>query len=169
MIGEKAPDWSATTYENGSRGKLSSADLTGSWYVLYWWPFDFTGICNSEVHGFEALHSAFQELGVRLVGASCDSFHSHRTWFQSADFNDSNRPTHSIVADNTHAVTKAFGFYNEAVGCAYRAAVLVSPEGEIKSLTVNHLPVAREPEDILTTARAFVKGGGCKLTDRRSL
>ena len=47
--------------------------------------------------------------------------------------------------------------------------VLVSPEGEVKSVACNHLPVARDPRDVLTTAKAFAAGGACTLPNRVEL
>ena len=61
-IGTKAPNFTATIYNNGNKESLSSEDLAGSWYVIYWWPFDFTGICNSEIIGFQELEKEFAEL-----------------------------------------------------------------------------------------------------------
>lgn len=167
-IGGKAPSWKATAYNNGNKETLSSEDLAGSWYVIYWWPFDFTGVCNSEILGFQELEKEFEELGVKLIGASCDSFFSHSNWFKDEASFPNGAPSHPAIADNKHQVTKDFGFYLDAVGCAVRGTVLVDPDGVVKSAGANFLNVARDPQDILTTARAFVSGG-CTLPVRRSL
>jgi alkyl hydroperoxide reductase subunit AhpC len=164
MVGQKAPVWTATAYHNGEKKTLSSTELAGQWYVIYWWPFDFTGICNSEVIGFQELASEFESNDVVLIGASCDSFHSHRNWVASDDFPEP--ITHPLIADNTHRLTTDFGFYFEAVGCALRGTVLVNPDGVVMSTGCNFLPVAREPKDVLTTAIAF-KSGACSLPKRR--
>jgi alkyl hydroperoxide reductase subunit AhpC len=165
-VGKKTPKWRATVYDNGKKEQLSSSDLAGSWYLMYWWPFDFTGVCNSEVLGFQALEEQFKSIGVQLIGASCDSFHSHRTWFGDSVAFPNGAPSHPIVADNKHNITKNFGFYNKAIGCAVRATVLVDPDGVVRSASANFLPVARDPQDALTTARAFVAGGACPLPKR---
>lgn len=167
-IGSKAPNWKATVYNNGNKESLSSEELAGSWYVLYWWPFDFTANCNSEIIGFQELEKEFEDLGVKLVGASCDSFFSHKNWFSDASAFPNGAPAHPMIADTTHQVTKDFGFYFEAVGCAVRATVLVDPDGVVKSFGANFLNVARDPQDILTTARGFITGG-CSLPARKAL
>jgi len=42
MIGKKAPEWSSNAYVNGEMTTLSSKDFEGKWYVIYWYPLDFT-------------------------------------------------------------------------------------------------------------------------------
>lgn len=167
-IGTKAPAFKATVYNNGNKESLSSEDLAGSWYVLYWWPFDFTGVCNSEIIGFQELEKEFADLDVKLVGASCDSFFSHKAWFSDTDSFPNGAPSHPIVADTTHKLTKDFGFYFEATGSPVRGTVLVDPEGIVRSFGANFLNVARDPQDILTTARGFI-AGGCSLPARKAL
>ena len=168
-IGKKAPKWNSTVYNGGNKETMSHEDLLGSWYVIYWWPFDFTGVCHSEVEGFQALESDFEAAGIKLIGASCDSFHSHRTWFSDQEAFPNGAPSHPIIADNTHQLTKDFGFYHKKVGCALRATVLVSPEGIVMSAGANFLPVSRDPLDVLTTAKAFANGGACFLKQRQEL
>jgi len=169
FVGSKAPEWAGTIYSNGEKKTVSSEELSGSWYVIYWWPFDFTGVCNSEILGFQELESEFSDLGVRLLGASCDSFFSHSKWFADADSFPNGAPGHDMIADNTHAISEAFGVYLENIGAAARATVLVDPNGVVQSVGANFLPVARDPNDVLTTAKAFIQGGACTLPGRSSL
>ena len=170
LVGKKVKKWSATVFDSSVEGQtttLSSEELKGSWYVIYWWPFDFTGICTSEVLGFQALEQSFAELNVTLIGASCDSIHSHKNWFSSDAFEKP--PAHKIIADKSAKITRQFKFYNKKIACALRAYVLVNPEGVVMSEGANFLSVAREPKDILATAKAFVQGEGCSLNKRRKL
>ena len=167
LVGNKAPDWEATVYDNGEKKTLHSNELEGSWYLLFFWPFDFTGICGSEIVGFEELAPEFEKLGVKLLGASCDSFFSHKNWFESDDFGKA--PTFPVLADNKNKISKKFGVYSKSVGCALRGTFLVNPEGVVMSSGVNYLPVARDPKDALVTAKAFVAGGGCSLPQRNEI
>jgi peroxiredoxin 2/4 len=168
-IGKKAPKWKSPAYSSGEFKLVQSSELKGSWYVIYWWPFDFTRICNSEILGFQTLESEFAAIGVHLFGASCDSFHAHTKWFSDAGAFPSGPPKHDIIADNTHKLTSKFGFYIKDIGCASRAYVVVDPEGIVRSSGANFLNVARNPKDILVTVKAFVKGGSCSLSDRQEL
>ena len=167
LVAKKSPSWKATVYDNGEQKTLSSHELEGRWYVLFFWPFNFTGICNSEVTGFEALASEFKALGVTLIGASCDTFHSHKKWFSSEDF--TNPPSFPIIADNKHKISKKFKVYSKNIGCAFRSTFLVNPEGIVMSEGTNFLSVARDPRDVLTTTKAFISGNGCTVDKRSSL
>tara|TARA_R110000765_G_scaffold426485_1_gene542283 strand:- start:36 stop:533 length:498 start_codon:yes stop_codon:yes gene_type:complete len=154
----------ADVYNKGKKETLSSKDLKGSWYVIYWWPFDFTGICNSEVVGFQSVYNEFKELGVKLIGASCDSYFSHKQWFENTPyFGDETRPQHPVIADKNHKITTDFGFYNEVLGSPHRGTVIVNPDGVVMSFSCNHSSVALDPEDVLATATAFASGVGCNL------
>lgn len=42
MIGQPAPEWSAAAYVKGENKKVGNADYTGKWYLLYFYPLDFT-------------------------------------------------------------------------------------------------------------------------------
>ena len=167
LVGSKAPSWEAAVYDNGEQKTLSSYELAGSWYVLFFWPFNFTGICNSEVKEFEAIASEFKALGVTLIGASCDTFHSHKKWFASDDFTAP--PTFPIIADNKHKVSKYFKVFSKNIGCAFRSTFLVNPEGVVMSESTNFLSVARDPQDVLTTTKAFLSGSGCTVEQRKSV
>ena len=170
LVGSKAKKWSATVYDSDAEnqiGHLSSEDLKGGWYVIYWWPFSFTGICTSEVLGFQELEQDFADIGVTLIGASCDSIHVHKSWFASDTFKQPLK--HKVISDKSYKITRQFKFFNKKIACALRAYVLVNPEGVVMSEGANFLSVAREPRDILATAQAFVQGQGCTLSKRREL
>jgi len=44
LVGQPAPEWTAPAYFKGEQVDLSSGDLNGKWYVLYFYPLDFTFI-----------------------------------------------------------------------------------------------------------------------------
>ena len=165
-IGSTAPAWKATAYKNGEFVSLSSDDYKGKWVVIYWWPFDFSGICNSEILGFQELEADFAQIGVELIGVSCDTKYAHQKWFSDTDAFANGEPGHVAIADNSHKMTQDFGMYFEPAGCAVRGTVLVDPNGVVQSVGANFLSVARDPNDILITARAFANGGGCTLSQR---
>lgn len=44
QVGQPAPEWSGAAYVNGENKTISSADYKDKWYVLYFYPLDFTFI-----------------------------------------------------------------------------------------------------------------------------
>ncbi len=160
MVGQKAPAWSATAYVNGEQTEIRSDDYNGRWYVLYWYPLDFTFVCPTEIRGFQERLEEFAGDGIAVVGASTDSYFSHNAWF--ADRKTFPKEiTHPVLADTNHVVSKAFGVLKEDAGVAYRATVIVDDEGVIRAMAVNDLDVGRSPSEVLRTAQAFQAGGLC--------
>ena len=160
LIGKKAPEWTAAAYVNGEQKQISSKDYEGSWYVLYWYPLDFTFVCPTEIRGFEALKKDFEGEGVAVIGASTDSFYSHQAWFQDKSIFPKG-VTHPVIADTSHAVTNAFDVMKEGAGIAYRATVIVDNNGIVRSVSVNDTEVGRSPAEVLRTVQAFQSGGLC--------
>jgi alkyl hydroperoxide reductase subunit AhpC len=159
-IGQKAPLWTAKAFVNNEEKTISSKDFEGKWHVLYWYPLDFTFVCPTEIRGFQAMLDDFKDDGIEVIGASTDSFHSHKAWF--ADKNTfAETITHPIVADTNHEVSRAFGVLKEDEGIAFRATVIVDPQGIIRSHSVNDLSVGRSPAEVLRTVQAFQSGGLC--------
>jgi alkyl hydroperoxide reductase subunit AhpC len=160
IIGTKAPEWSAPAYVDGEEKVLSNKDFDGKWYVLYWYPLDFTFVCPTEIKGFQALLEDFSDDDVAVVGASTDSFFSHKAWFADRDTFPL-EITHPVIADTNHSVSRAFGVLKEDLGVAFRATVVVDPEGIVRSVSVNDLSVGRSPAEVLRTVQALQSGGLC--------
>lgn len=160
LIGQQAPEWTAAAYVNGEQKTVSSKDYKGKWHVIYWYPLDFTFVCPTEIRGFQELLPQFKEDNVQVIGASTDSFFSHKAWFEDgATF--SAKITHPVLADTNHAVSRAFGVLKEDAGIAYRATVIVDDKGVVRSVSVNDTSVGRSPSEVLRTVQAFQSGGLC--------
>ncbi len=160
MIGKSAPKWKASAYLNGDNVTISSKDYRGSWHVIYWYPLDFTFVCPTEIRGFQKLVDDFADDGVKLIGASTDSFYSHKAWFEDGKtFTD--KITHPIVADTSHAFTKAFKMLKKDDGVAFRGTVIIDDKGIIRSVAANDLGAGRSPAEVLRTVQALMSGGLC--------
>lgn len=160
LIGTKAPEWTSSAYVNGEAKTISSADFAGKWYVLYWYPLDFTFICPTEIRGFEALKEDFEDDNVAIIGASTDSFFSHKAWFEDGETFPAG-VSHPVIADTNHSVTAAFGQLKADEGIAYRGTVIVDDKGIIRSIATNDTGVGRNPAEVLRTVQAFQAGGLC--------
>ncbi|MEO1036001.1 MAG: peroxiredoxin [Pseudomonadota bacterium] len=145
---------------------LSNADFRGVWHVLYFYPLDFTFICPTEIVGFEALMPKFREIGVAIVGASTDSFYSHKAWFSDQSIFPAS-VSHPVLADTSHGTARAFGVLKADDGVAYRATIIVDDSGIVRSKSVNDLSVGRSPAETLRTVEAFQSGGLCSADWRQ--
>jgi peroxiredoxin (alkyl hydroperoxide reductase subunit C) len=160
IIGHQAPEWTAKAYHRGEQIMLSSADLKGKWYVIYWYPLDFTFVCPTEISGFQNLAEDFEDDDIALIGASTDSFYSHLKWFSDRE-TFPQEITHPVIADTSHELSRAFGVLKEDDGISFRATVIVDDRGVVRSIAVNDMEVGRSPREVLRTAQAFQSGGLC--------
>jgi alkyl hydroperoxide reductase subunit AhpC len=160
MIGQPEPAWKAVAYVKGEQKTVSSDDYRGKWHVLYWYPLDFTFVCPTEINGFQQNLREFEEEGAAVIGVSTDSFYSHKNWFADRKIFPQ-EPTHPVIADTNHAVSKAFGVLKEDAGIAFRATVIVDDKGVIRSVALNDLSAGRSPREVLRTLQALRSGGLC--------
>lgn len=160
LIGQKAPEWVSGAYVNNEQKTVSNKDFAGKWYVLYWYPLDFTFVCPTEITGFQSLLDDFDDDNIAVIGASTDSFFSHQAWFADRE-TFPKEITHPVLADTNHNVSRAFGVLKEDAGIAFRATAVVDPEGIVRSLSVNDLSVGRSPKEVLRQVQAFQSGGLC--------
>jgi peroxiredoxin (alkyl hydroperoxide reductase subunit C) len=160
MVGQQAPAWSGTAYVKGEQKTISSDDYKGKWYVIYWYPLDFTFVCPTEIKGYQSLLEDFADDKVSVVGVSTDSCFSHKAWFADrATFPQ--EITHPVIGDTNHAVSKAFHVLKEDQGIAYRATVVVDDKGIVRHVAVNDLSAGRSPAETLRTIQALQSGGLC--------
>jgi len=160
VIMQPAPTWKGKAWDKGEEVQLSSEGLKGSWYVVYWYPLDFTFICPTEIKGFQELLGEFEDEGVKVIGCSTDSWHSHNAWFADRD-TFPNAITHPVLADTSHEISRAFGVLKEDQGISFRGTVIVDGDGLIRSLGINELDAGRSPEETLRTLQACMSGGLC--------
>ena len=110
--------------QNGNDVSLS--DFAGQKAVaLVFYPFTFTGVCEGELCRLRDDHSQFEQAGVQVLAVSCDSRHAQRIWAEQQGY------TFPVLSDfwPHGAVAKAYGVFNEQLGCAIRATFLIDQDG----------------------------------------
>ena len=80
LVGQPAPEWTAPAYLKGEEIDLNSGELNGKWYVLYFYPLDFTFVCPTEIIAFSAKMGEFKKRNTEVLGVSIDSHFSHLAW-----------------------------------------------------------------------------------------
>lgn len=159
-VGGEMPSWRGLAYFEGRQIEIDSRSFQGKWLILFWYPKDFTFVCPTEINAFQRLAADFEEEGFLLIGASTDSFTSHREWFQ--DRNTFPNPiTFPVLADSSCEISRKFRVLNESQGAAYRAVFIVDTKGIIRSISINDMEVGRNAEEVFRTAQAFSSGGLC--------
>jgi alkyl hydroperoxide reductase subunit AhpC len=84
-VGAPAPDAAADYWIRGAHGprRMTLAEHRGKWLVLFFYPRDFTFICPTELVAFGELEADFKAEEAVVIGASTDSFFSHKAWFET--------------------------------------------------------------------------------------
>lgn len=164
-VGGKAPEVSCEAYVRGEEGSVlvRLSELLGKWVVLFFYPRDFTFICPTEIAAFADLQGEFAAEAAMVVGASTDSYYSHKAWFESdarlaaVDFR--------VLADTSHEVARSFGVLS-ADGAANRGTFIIDPDGIVRHVSVNDSNVGRSAEETLRVLQALRTGELCPVSWR---
>jgi peroxiredoxin len=123
-VGDVAPDF---TLKDQQGIDVTLSGLRGKPVVIVFYPFTFTGTCQGELCEIRDDPSAFERGGAQVLAISCDSRHSQRIWAEEQGF------TFPVLSDFwPHGeVARAYGVFNEALGCANRATFMIDKNGTV--------------------------------------
>jgi peroxiredoxin Q/BCP len=127
-VGDDSPVF---TYKDAKGVEYRSDELLGSYYIVYFYPKDNTPGCNKEACGFRDRYADLQNLGLTVIGVSCDDEKSHQK------FRDKFNLPFAMVADTDQKMVKEFGVWGKKsfMGKAYegihRVSYLIDPQGQI--------------------------------------
>lgn len=138
-IGQQAPDFSLKD-QDGKTVSLSA--MRGDKAVaLVFYPFTFTGVCEGELCQLRDDISDFEGAGVQVLAVSCDSPFAQKQWAEQKGY------TFPVLSDFwPHGeVAKAYGVFNDAVGCANRGTFLIDKRGTVvDAFATDNLGTPRE-------------------------
>lgn len=172
LVGKKAPSFKAPAVVNGGDivEDFSLDQYIGKNYVVFFfYPKDFTFVCPSELHAFQAKLAEFEARGCKVVACSTDTEESHWGWLQvPKDKGGIQGVKYPIVADTAKTITEAYGVmageYDYdiegnmiATGpmIAYRGLFLIDQEGTVMHQLVNNLPLGRNVDEALRMVDAL--------------
>jgi peroxiredoxin len=123
-VGDTAPDF---TLKNAQGDDVTLSSFRGQPVVLVFYPFTFTGVCEGELCEIRDDPSAYERAGAQVLAISCDTRHAQRIWSEQQGF------TFPVLSDFwPHGdVAKAYGVFNEALGCANRATFVIDKDGKV--------------------------------------
>ncbi len=123
-IGAEAP---AFTLPDTDKSGVSLADYEGKPVALVFIPFAFTGGCEGELCAIRDNYSQFTDAGVQVIMIGCDRHPSLAEWRRQQGYE------FPMLSDGwPHgAVCSAYGVFNEDMGCAWRATVMIDAEGKV--------------------------------------
>jgi peroxiredoxin (alkyl hydroperoxide reductase subunit C) len=172
LVGKKAPSFKAAAVVNGGEivNDFSLDQYLGKNHVIFFfYPKDFTFVCPSELHAFQAALGEFESRGVKVVACSTDTEESHWGWLQvPKNKGGIQGVTYPIVADTTKTISEAFGvlageYEYDMEGnltasgpmIAYRGLYLINKEGMVMHQLVNFFPLGRNVDEALRMVDAL--------------
>ena len=139
--------------------------------VLFWYPKDFTFVCPTELHAFQAAMGEFEKRNTMVIGASCDTNEVHFAWLNTAKDNGGiEGVTYPILADTTRNLSSTLGILDIEVGeysddtdtyliegsnVTYRATYLIDETGKIFHESVNDMPLGRNVNEYIRLIDAY--------------
>ncbi len=150
---------------------VEKAIKEGKKVLLFWYPKDFTFVCPTELHAFQAALPEFEKRNTIVIGASCDTAEVHFAWLNTAKDNGGiEGVTYDILADCNRNLARALDIlevhdhtYDEETGLelidgdfvTYRATYLIDEEGLVFHEGINHMPVGRNVNEFLRLIDAY--------------
>jgi peroxiredoxin 2/4 len=157
LVGKPAPDFTATAVLGNNEIKeiTLSAITKGKYAVVFFWPFDFTFVCPTELIAFDHRLEEFKKRSVEIIGVSIDSEHTHLAWKSTpVEKGGIGQVRYPIVADIRHLISRAYDVESPG-GQAFRGSFLVDRGGVVRHQVVNDLPLGRNIDEMLRMVDAL--------------
>ncbi|MGQ2984029.1 peroxiredoxin [Flavobacterium sp.] len=175
LVGKKFPNISVDAMsemgDNLSINIFEEAVNNNKKVLLFWYPKDFTFVCPTELHAFQAALGEFEKRNTIVIGASCDTNEVHFAWLNTAKDNGGiEGVTYPILADTNRNLANILGIldiesteYSEETdsviltgsNVTYRATYLVDETGKIFHESVNDMPLGRNVAEYLRLIDAY--------------
>ena len=175
IVGKKFPSLEVSAMnEMGDTIKVNvfeEAKNNGKKVLLFWYPKDFTFVCPTELHAFQAALGEFEKRNTLVIGASCDTPEVHFAWLNTPkDQGGIEGVTYTILADTNRNLSSILEIldvqdviYDEDLDAeivvgdsvTYRATYLLDEDGIVFHEGVNHMPVGRNVNEFLRLIDAF--------------
>jgi alkyl hydroperoxide reductase subunit AhpC len=84
-IDTRAPSFEMPFYdaEKDTDGTITSEELKGKWYVLFYYPADFTFVCPTELKDLADVKAQLDEMKVEVLPVSTDTVFTHKGWVKA--------------------------------------------------------------------------------------
>lgn len=132
---------------------ISSEELIWKWYVLFYYPADFTFVCPTELKDMAEAKDIFDELWVEILACSTDTTFSHRAWVKHEKLMQ-NFP-YKMLADHSLEVADTFNILDEKTGIAGRWTFVVDPDWIIRSIEITSGPLWRNSVELIRKIEAL--------------
>jgi peroxiredoxin (alkyl hydroperoxide reductase subunit C) len=175
LVGKKFPNISVDAIsemgDNLRINVLEEATKNNKKVLLFWYPKDFTFVCPTELHAFQAALPEFEKRNTIVIGASCDTNEVHFAWLNTPKNNGGiEGVTYPILADTNRNLANILGILDidstsyseetdsiiiEGSNVTFRATYLIDETGKIFHESVNDMPLGRNVNEFIRMVDAY--------------
>ncbi|KAB2833265.1 MAG: peroxiredoxin [Caedimonadaceae bacterium] len=149
LVGKQAPNFKAKCVTKDQCTEVELKDYKGKYVILFFYPLDFTFVCPTELHAFQARLKEFNENNCVVLGCSVDSHFSHMAWLNTPkEKGGIQGVTYGLLSDLGGNIARDFDVLCPE-GVAYRGLFLIDCDGIVRHQVVNDLPLGRSVEEAL--------------------
>ena len=164
LIGKPAPEFTATAIVDGQVVRdFSLASYRDRYVVLFFYPEDFTGVCGSEVHAFQARLADFEARDAAVIGCSINTATVHQQYLKTpASEGGAEGVTYPLIADTNRMVADRFGTLNgqfdyneygllEATSdlMCQRGTFIIDKGGTVWFQSYHFMPIGRDIDGVI--------------------
>ncbi|HXT02084.1 MAG TPA: redoxin domain-containing protein [Elusimicrobiota bacterium] len=148
--GERAPDFSLPSTPDQ---RVSLHELRGRPVVLVFYPADWSPVCSDEMSLYNELLPEFGELGVQLIGISCDGIWCHLAFARDRKLRI------PLLSDfePKGAVSRVYGVYDDRAGESQRALFVIDAEGVVRWSYVSPVGINPGADGVIKALESLVK------------
>ena len=164
QIGQPAPYFEMLSTKNLDTldEVVSLNDYQGQWLILFFYPYDFSFVCPTEILALSSHAREFELLNAQVLGVSTDSVYAHRAWLNTPQEEHGIQGiNYPLASDTTHQVSAAYGVLVEEKGVALRGLFIIDPQGILQYTVIHNLDVGRSVDEIIRVLEALQSGGMC--------
>jgi peroxiredoxin (alkyl hydroperoxide reductase subunit C) len=150
LVTQEAPDFTAqAVMGDNTFEELKLTSYRGKYVVLFFYPFDFTFVCPSEIIAFDAALEKFRERNAEVIGVSVDSHYTHLAWKNTPrDEGGIGDIRYPLVADLKKSIARDYGILSDD-SVALRGLFLIDKQGIVRHELVNDIGLGRSIDEAL--------------------
>lgn len=150
LVGRPAPDFVAPAVmgDDAIDEAFDSTRLRGRYVVLFFYPFDFSFVCPTEIVAFDERLDEFAKRECEVLGVSVDSHFTHLAYKrQPRDGGGIGPVRFPLASDVSREIGERYGVLFD--GAALRATFILDREGIVRHASVNDLALGRNVDEVL--------------------
>mmetsp|Transcript_54691 Transcript_54691/g.119900 ORF Transcript_54691/g.119900 Transcript_54691/m.119900 type:complete len:219 (+) Transcript_54691:63-719(+) len=150
LIQKDAPEFKATAVMPDDQTKeISLQSYRGTYVVLFFYPFDFTFVCPTEILAFDAMIEEFHNKGAEVLAVSTDSVHSHIAYRKLGPKDGGiGKIRYPIFSDFKKEISTMYDVLADD-GSSHRGLFLIDREGKVRHQLVNDEPLGRSVDEAM--------------------